>query len=234
MPTAATRPARRLAILLLAALALAAAIALSPGAAYAQDRDATAVPDGSMDHGATAVPGEGMDHGSMDRGGDTEESSSLLTPWMFMGVGLLALGGLLMAVSLRLGGWYTRKGAGVMAGGLVGFAAGVALVVSSLPGGDDQLTNPIPSSEESIRAGLEVYEVRCLSCHGETGQGDGRAAAGMEPPPSDLRIHAYHHPDAELFGIVRDGVPDTAMTQLGDALTADEIWHVINYIQTFE
>ena len=92
----------------------------------------------------------------------------------------------------------------------------------------------MPATEESIQAGLAVYEANCLSCHGETGQGDGPAAAGMDPPPADLRVHAHHHPDAMLFGFVRDGIPDTPMTPLGDVLTAHEIWHLINYIKTFE
>ena len=168
-------------------------------------------------------------------GGSALISPSPDTAGLILGIGLGALGGLFMAVGLTLGGWYTRAGAGVMLPGLAGFLAGVALIVGSQVGGDElPARNPFPPNPESLEAGREVYETRCLSCHGETGRGDGPAAPGLNPPPADLVLHAPLHPEAALFEFVRDGIPDTAMTPLGDALTTAEIWHVINYIKTLE
>ena len=112
--------------------------------------------------------------------------------------------------------------------------AGVALIASSQVGSDSVLRNPFPPNEESLQAGRAVYETNCMSCHGESGKGDGPAAAGLSPPPADITLHAPLHPEAGLFEFVRDGIPDTAMAPLGDVLTADEIWHVVNYIKTLE
>ena len=229
---------RWLAALLLSALALAATADLQPRAAHGQaDLSMLSLAAEATVREPAAKASIQLAIAAQDHGEGTDHSSSLLTSRLIPGIGLLVIGGLLMGVALRMGGWYKRKGAGVMAGGLVGFAAGVALVISGLPGGGaggDELRNPMPATEESIQAGLAVYEANCLSCHGETGQGDGPAAAGMDPPPADLRVHAHHHPDAMLFGFVRDGIPDTPMAPLGDVLTAHEIWHLINYIKTFE
>ena len=168
-------------------------------------------------------------------GGTALISPSPDTAGLILGIGLGALGGLFMAVGLPLGGWYTRAGAGVMLPGLAGFFAGVVLIVGSQVGGDDTpARNPFPPNPESLEAGRQVYEASCVSCHGETGRGDGPAAPGLNPPPADLVLHAPLHPEATLFEFVRDGIPDTAMTPLGDTLTTDEIWHVINYIKTLE
>ena len=167
-------------------------------------------------------------------GGDSLIVPSTNTAGLILGIGLGMLGGLFMVVGLPLGGWYTRAGAGVMLPGIAGFMAGVALIVGSQVGGDSALRNPFPPNEESIQIGREVYQARCLSCHGETGRGDGPAAAGLNPPPADIVLHAPLHPEAGLFKFVRDGIPDTAMAALGDVLTADEIWHVINYVKSLE
>ena len=34
--------------------------------------------------------------------------------------------------------------------------------------------------------GAALYRVYCVSCHGETGRGDGPVAASLVPPPADL------------------------------------------------
>src|SRR3990172_11215720 len=35
-------------------------------------------------------------------------------------------------------------------------------------------------------SGQAVYSANCATCHGESGQGDGPASVGLEPPPADL------------------------------------------------
>ncbi|MBT97763.1 MAG: cytochrome C, partial [Dehalococcoidia bacterium] len=64
--------------------------------------------------------------------------------------------------------------------------------------------------------------------------GDGPGSVGLEPPPADLLVHVPLHPDPDLFGIISDGVAGSAMVPFGDVLTEDEIWHLINYLQTLE
>jgi mono/diheme cytochrome c family protein len=56
----------------------------------------------------------------------------------------------------------------------------------------------------------------------------------LEPPPADLVVHVPLHPDAALFNFIENGIPGTAMAPLGSQLTDEEIWHVINYIRSFE
>ena len=56
----------------------------------------------------------------------------------------------------------------------------------------------------------------------------------LDPPPGNLVVHVPLHSDAELYGFVDEGIPGTAMAALGERLSDDEIWHVVNYIRTFE
>jgi mono/diheme cytochrome c family protein len=102
------------------------------------------------------------------------------------------------------------------------------------PGVAEALRNPFPPNPQSLEAGQQLYAGNCQACHGAAGLGDGPASPGLDPPPSDLVVHVPLHPERDLFGFVHDGISGTSMAALGDTLSDEEIWHVINYIGTFE
>ena len=152
-----------------------------------------------------------------------------------LGIELGVLGLVFLGVGLPMGGWYSRAGLLTMATGALGVIVGAALLFNSLGSDTGTLArNPIPPSSESVYAGRALYETHCLLCHGVGGAGDGPSAATMNPPPADLIVHVPLHPDRALFEFVRDGISGTAMPALGDTLSDEEIWHIINYIQTLE
>lgn len=154
---------------------------------------------------------------------------------LYMGIMLVLLGFLFLGTGIPMGGWYNRSGASVMVCGAAAFIVGLAFVVGGLDGGgasQTALRNPILPTSDSIDAGKMIYELSCQSCHGQSGRGDGPAAAGLEPMPADLVVHVPLHADAELFGFISDGIEGTAMAPLSNRLTEDEIWHVVNYIKT--
>lgn len=97
-----------------------------------------------------------------------------------------------------------------------------------------EVENPIAASEDSITAGATLYAENCAVCHGETGEGDGPTAEGLEPPPADLHAtHVQANTDGALFYIISHGRPDTAMPPWDNTLTEEERWHLVNYIRTF-
>lgn len=100
-----------------------------------------------------------------------------------------------------------------------------------------------PLSEVEAR-GRETYRANCASCHGERGEGEPdwrrpRPDGGYPAPPQDGSGHTWHHADALLFEIVKQGggyaappgYPAT-MRGWGDTLTDTQIVEVLAYIKT--
>jgi mono/diheme cytochrome c family protein len=93
---------------------------------------------------------------------------------------------------------------------------------------------PAPSTPKSIADGASAYNRSCASCHGKTGMGDGPAGKQLNPPPSNLVDAEWKHgaTDAEIFTVIRSGVPKTAMRGFASKMTEHEIWDVINYVRS--
>lgn len=64
-----------------------------------------------------------------------------------------------------------------------------------------------PAPDES--RGRQLYIQRCAGCHGETGRGDGPAAAWLRPRPTNFAEHAYA--TARLSDALWHGVEGTSM-----------------------
>ncbi len=101
-----------------------------------------------------------------------------------------------------------------------------------------ELANPVESSPESLAAGEATYQRLCATCHGPTGHGDGRLAAGTaaySTRPSNLADDTWRHgsTDGEIFTVIRDGIgPDFAMDSFDGPLGEEEIWNLVNYVKS--
>jgi mono/diheme cytochrome c family protein len=94
------------------------------------------------------------------------------------------------------------------------------------------LRNPLQATPETLAAGERLYMRDCSFCHGASGRGDGPAAAGLAPRPSDLAgFHARSLDDAAFFWRVSDGVPGTAMPAWGATLSPEQRWQVIAFVR---
>ncbi len=113
------------------------------------------------------------------------------------------------------------------------FAAAAALVLL-----------PPPSSllGQDLERGQVLYDKWCVGCHGETGEGDGEAAAFMLPRPRDFTGAVYQirttasgelPTDDDLRRVVDVGMPGTAMPGWEDVLSRGERDDVLAYIKTF-
>jgi mono/diheme cytochrome c family protein len=95
--------------------------------------------------------------------------------------------------------------------------------------------NPFAADDESVGLGAEIFATNCASCHGETGEGDGPAAASLAMPPADLHEgHVQGNSDGALFYIITNGRPDTPMPPWESVLTEEQRWHVVNFLRTFQ
>lgn len=96
------------------------------------------------------------------------------------------------------------------------------------------LRNPFESSASNIARGKELFQNKgtCFTCHGKEGRGDGLAAPGLDPSPRNFTNAAFHamRTDGELFWVIREGIPGTAMMPMvGSVITEEEAWLVLLY-----
>ena len=102
----------------------------------------------------------------------------------------------------------------------------------------EDLVNPVDGDSEAIAAGEALFLASCATCHGETGMGDGPAAAGLDPKPAPLA-------DADMLAELTDGYLywrieqggamepfNSAMPAWGEAFGEDQIWQLVAFLRS--
>jgi mono/diheme cytochrome c family protein len=109
--------------------------------------------------------------------------------------------------------------------------------------GDFDNTSSEPDPQRVAR-GQEIYGAYCAACHGANLEGQDnwrvRGADGLLPaPPHDESGHTWHHPDQQLFELIKLGTAalvggdyQTSMKGFGDRLSDGDIDAVIEFIKS--
>ena len=91
-----------------------------------------------------------------------------------------------------------------------------------------------PTRIPDLQASATLYAQQCAACHGASGKGDGPAAKGLDPAPSD-----FHDPERMaarsvygLYNTITLGVQGTAMKPFS-ALSEEERWGLAFYAAGF-
>src|SRR5215469_1074257 len=96
-----------------------------------------------------------------------------------------------------------------------------------------QERNPLAGNPKAAKAGEYEFRINCALCHGLGARGGGRG-------PDLTRAKKKHvHSDAEMFQVISNGIPGTAMPANGTngqgvGMTDHEIWQIITYIRSQE
>ncbi|MBI4383884.1 MAG: c-type cytochrome [Nitrospinae bacterium] len=100
--------------------------------------------------------------------------------------------------------------------------------------------NPLTRTPGNVTAGKELYLEKarptpCKLCHGLRGDGNGRLAEKLVPPPRNFtcRETMKDVTDGQMFWIVKNGSRGTAMPAHKAALSDNEIWRLILYLRRF-
>jgi DMSO reductase family type II enzyme heme b subunit len=116
------------------------------------------------------------------------------------------------------------------------------MVLSAAVGAGLWLAGPTDTAAQDLARGEALYDRWCAGCHGETGAGDGEAAAFMLPRPRDFTGAVYQirttasgelPTDADLRRVIDEGMPGTAMPGWRTTLAAAERDDVIAYLKSF-
>jgi len=88
-----------------------------------------------------------------------------------------------------------------------------------------------PQQAPDLALGQQLFQTQCTSCHGVEGRGDGAAAAGMEPPPTDFHepVRQDQRSPFALYNTLTLGVEGTAMASFSQ-LSEAERWALAYYI----
>ena len=96
----------------------------------------------------------------------------------------------------------------------------------------------------SIARGGELFlsesGASCLSCHGSDGKGGGPAAEGMVDgwgypiAPRDLTTGVYRSGGSSkaLWMAIGNGIGGSGMPAYAGAITGEDIWHLVHFIQS--
>jgi putative heme-binding domain-containing protein len=93
--------------------------------------------------------------------------------------------------------------------------------------------NPLAGDPKAAKAGEYEFRINCALCHGLGARGGGRG-------PDLTRAQKKHaHSDTDMFQIISNGIPGTAMPANGTngqgvGMTDEEIWQLITYIRSQE
>ena len=109
----------------------------------------------------------------------------------------------------------------------------IALVVLMALGAAADDRNPLAGDPKAAKAGEYEFRINCALCHGLGARGGGRG------PDLTRAQKKYAHSDAEMFQIISNGIPGTAMPANGTngqgvGMTDEEIWQIITYIRSRE
>jgi mono/diheme cytochrome c family protein len=126
----------------------------------------------------------------------------------------------------------------LLVGGIACSRKIAAPAASAPPSASAAPTAPAPPLSYEARSGRAVYRNYCLTCHGETGAGDGFNAFNLDPHPRDFSDPAFQKKsDADIRDAIRRGGAGVGLSPLmppwGRTLGDRKIDDVMVYLRTF-
>jgi cytochrome c5 len=92
------------------------------------------------------------------------------------------------------------------------------------------MVNPVSFTNASVRAGRDLWDKNCKSCHGDPGKYN---ALALVPPPPDAAAEMMQaNTDGAMFYKITYG--RGAMPQFETTLSSDDRWKVITFIRKFD
>jgi len=89
-----------------------------------------------------------------------------------------------------------------------------------------------PSTQDAtiLVAGKVLFSANCASCHGDTGSGNGPAAAALAPSPTNF--HLKKPTEERAWEVLGNGVPGTAMPPWQSQLSKDQRHALVEFVRS--
>ncbi len=103
-----------------------------------------------------------------------------------------------------------------------------------------EVKNPLPQTPENLEEGKRLYNIDCVHCHGEAGQGDGTIVANgkFPPPPSYSKGNSSRGglmkdlTDGKIFHTITYGI--NLMGSHASQILPDDRWKIVMYIHQLQ
>ena len=96
------------------------------------------------------------------------------------------------------------------------------------------LTNPVEITMETLLQGQKVYNIYCIACHGQRGEGDG-AVVGPDRYPAPTSLHdptIKTYPDGSIYQVITNG--KGKMMGYADKIEPGDRWAVVHYVRVLQ
>ena len=105
--------------------------------------------------------------------------------------------------------------------------------VTGLQNSQAVLTLPFPATWQVLERGRERFNIYCMPCHGELGDGNGLLAQrGYLHPPSFHDERLRQAPAGHFFDVITNGLG--GMPDYAQQVAVDDRWKIIAYIRALQ
>ncbi len=92
--------------------------------------------------------------------------------------------------------------------------------------------NPLDSTADMVSAGKTLFNVYCMSCHGENGKGDGPVGKVFLGVPAYNTGRVKLLPEGQIFHTITFG--RGRMQAHGSQVSVSERWKIVRYVQVLQ
>jgi mono/diheme cytochrome c family protein len=96
-----------------------------------------------------------------------------------------------------------------------------------------QATTPAPAPLAGGSAAQEIYQQRCIACHGEDGRGQTKKGRELKAKDFTRPRWQKHTSDEEIVSVITNGIPKKKMPAFKDKLSAEEIRSLVPWLRAF-
>ena len=112
--------------------------------------------------------------------------------------------------------------------GLVQAALVAALVVVAGPAAPAEAQENMFDTLVDVRMGERVFRAQCGRCHGRDARGNDETGA----PDLTTGQFSQASSDPAMFGVIRDGIENTAMIGISPRASDQTVWQIVSYINS--
>jgi mono/diheme cytochrome c family protein len=94
--------------------------------------------------------------------------------------------------------------------------------------------NPMPPTDETLVAGVRIYNSNCVFCHGGPERPISELGRGLFPKAPQFLQDVPDMPEEQNFWITKHGIARTGMPAWDKTLSDNDIWKVVTLLSRFK